>query len=319
MISALPYDVVIVAPNPALDSFYVLPSLERGAVNRAYDVLHTAGGKGNNMARAVVQLGGRVMSLGIVGGQSGHFIAAELAREGIGADMVWTDQETRRCTSIPIQSGGEVTVVLQNGVPAGDNARTSLDQTIQRYADAAPFITFTGSLPPDFPQDYYAGQIRALHGHQARIAVDSAGERLKLAAEAGANIIKINAEEFSATFNQWSVANAQQVYTTLRERGLEILIVTDGARGAYVFSEDAPYRVLTPVESWVNTAGAGDTLLAALLIKLNAGETLAEAMRYASAAAAANLQQVGCGFVDLDDVQMYLAKTRMEVIHDVSA
>ncbi len=66
-----PYDVIAVSSNAALDSYYVVPGLLAGAVNRTEKVFHTAGGKGINFSRAFHALGGRVLNLGIVGGHTG--------------------------------------------------------------------------------------------------------------------------------------------------------------------------------------------------------------------------------------------------------
>ena len=57
MASGLPnesgeYDIVIGSPSLAVDSYYVVSHLKLGDVNRAEQTLHTAGGKGINMARA---------------------------------------------------------------------------------------------------------------------------------------------------------------------------------------------------------------------------------------------------------------------------
>jgi 6-phosphofructokinase 2 len=70
--------------------------------------------------------------------------------------------------------------------------------------------------------------------------------------------------------------------------------------------------VTTRVDAWQSTAGAGDTFLAALLLALVRGQSLRDAACYASAAAVANLQQVGCGFFDVADVDRFLTLTEIE-------
>ncbi len=111
------YDVVIASPSPAIDSYYVMDAVRPGNVNRARYAFHTAGGKGNNMARAVRLLGGTALSLGIVGGLSGQFITEELAREGIDADMVWSEYETRRCSTVLTPDRHETTVRVPHHEP----------------------------------------------------------------------------------------------------------------------------------------------------------------------------------------------------------
>jgi tagatose 6-phosphate kinase len=312
--SQYPYDIVIVSPNGALDSYYMLPDLQPASVNRATRVFHTAGGKGHNMARAATRLGGRVLSIGIVGGDSGRFIEKELAREGIDYELVWADIETRRCLTLLVEGRRDTTVVLEAGQAVGQPARNDLTQRVLRRAHEAPFVVMTGSLPPDFPSNYYAGLVEALSASVTKVCIDSAGETLRLAAQAGPFLVKVNRAEFCLAFGEsnttFSCGLVKEVYADLGAGGLKVLIVTDGANGAYVMAVDhKPFQVKTLVDSWESTAGAGDTFMAGLLLALSRGETLEGAAIYASAAAAANLQQVGCGFFDTSDVARFLKVT----------
>jgi tagatose 6-phosphate kinase len=309
------FDVVVVAPNTAIDSYYELSALAVGEVNRATTVLHTAGGKGNNMARAVKMLGGRVLSLGIVGGSGGQFIVNELQREDIPSDMVWTGHETRRTSTIPVPPLGQSTVVLENGGPVGDEAREVLRDKVLTYAAKATFLALTGSLPPDFPDDYYAVLIDKLKKLSVRVTVDCSGKLLELAAKACPSIIKVNVKEFCSTFGL-PVWSWQKAAKTADDLGIDILIVTDGADGAYVFSRDCEaFRVVTTVETWLNTTGAGDTFMAGLLLAINRGTSLEQAALIASSAAAASLQHIGSGFLDREVAAHYLKKTRIEILN----
>jgi 1-phosphofructokinase family hexose kinase len=314
-----PFDVVIIAANAAVDSYYRLSELALGDVNRAVQTLHTAGGKGNNLARAVAQLGGRPLSLGIVGGRSGQFILDELARERIEADFVQAAHETRRCSTIVASHPAEVTVVLEDGQPYGALSREALTERVRLHAADARFFVLTGSLPPDFPEHYYADLICELKHASVRVAVDCAGEVLESAIRAQPSIVKVNVREFQSAFGleHWDWRLAATMYAN---SSLNLLIITDGAKGAYVFSSDtAPFRVVTLVDSWVNTTGAGDTFLAALLLALHRDEPLPRAVTDASAAAAASLQQLGSGFLELADVDRFLRLTRLEPLGEISS
>jgi tagatose 6-phosphate kinase len=313
------FDIVIVSPNAALDSYYVLPALDIGEVNRSQNVLHTAGGKGNNMARAVTMLGGRALSLGIVGGNSGSFIIDELKREDIVSDMVWVESETRRSSTIIEPSRNKTTPILEAGRPVGEEARKQLTAKVLQHVSKAPFITFVGSLPPDFPKNYYADLTLQLLDEDVRVALDTAGEPLMLASRGGPAIIKINREEFQAAFasqHEWDWSIGLDIYSGLSEQGLDILIITDGPQGAYVFSKESPpFRVFTVLDKWVCTTGAGDTFLAGLLLSLKSGKPVKSAVCWATAAAAANLQQVGCGILKMTDLEKFLDLIKVEILH----
>ena len=314
-----PYDILAISPNAAVDSYYLLSGLNVGSVNRAEHVLHTAGGKGNNLARAVNALGGRVLSLGIVGGHTGQFILDELRQEGIPADMVWTENESRRSSTLIAAGQMQTTVVLDSGSCVEPGAGQRLVEKIQDYAAQAPYLVLTGSLPPELPSRYYAeivSQAKDFPG--LKVCLDCSGEPLRLAVEQGAQVVKVNAKEFHSSFlggERWNPATALEIFACLEKKGLELLVITDGPQGAYVFSSGgSPFRILTRVEQWVSTAGAGDTFMAGLLLGLGRGSSLEEAACYASAAAAAQLQQVVCGSLCREDLERFLPVTSVEIV-----
>jgi tagatose 6-phosphate kinase len=196
------------------------------------------------MARAAVRLGGKVLSAGIVGGTAGRFVERELAREGIGHELVWTDIETRRLSTLYVEGESDTTVVLEPGQAVGDDVREAFTQCVLRNAWRAPYVALIGSLPPDFPSDYYASLVQQLKALGANVCLDSTALHLKSAAVFGPTLIKVNREEFGRAFAEscktfdWGLV--QRTYAQLREKGVRALIVTDGPRGAFVFSEPPP-------------------------------------------------------------------------------
>ena len=313
------YDILAVSPNAAVDSYYLLSELAIGRVNRAEKALHTAGGKGNNLARAVNALGGKVLSLGIVGGHTGQFIIEELEREHIPNDMVWAKNETRRSSTLILSGQMQTTVVLDSGTSVEPEAAEILIQRIQDYASQAPYLVLTGSLPPTLPSHYYADIVQRVKNQpNLEICVDCSGEALRLAVEAGVQVIKVNFMEFRDSFTageSWNLSSATDTFAWLEKKGLKLLVITMGRQGAYIFTPGmAPFQVTTKVGKWVSTAGAGDTFMAGMLLGLGRGDSLVSAMCYASAAASAQLQQVICGQLSLEDLESFLPETRVEKV-----
>lgn len=311
------YDIVILSPNAALDSYYLLADLKTGAVNRAQRVFHTAGGKGHNMARAVRRLGGRPLSIGIAGGASGRFVDLALQDEGIHHDLVWCETETRRCNTLYTPQDEDTTVILDPGAAVGEASVADFTRLALQRAGEAPYAALVGSLPAGFPDEYYARLILALKEANVKVCLDTGGAALKHAAQAGPYLIKVNRAEYCAALctspGDFTPVAIGEAFTDLHAAGVQALIVTDGARGAFVFQAgEPPVQVRTPVDAWQSTAGAGDTFMAGLLLALAGGACMHDAARFASAAAAANLQQVGCGFFDPDQVELFLARTELE-------
>jgi tagatose 6-phosphate kinase len=310
------YDLLIAAPNSAIDSYYELSSFEIGEVNKAFHTFHTAGGKGLNAARALRNLGGKGLCTGIVAGSAGQFIVNELNREEIAHDLVWSPGESRRCNTIRIDGCEDTTIVLETGIQGDESIIFSFTERVLTHALDAPFTVLMGSLPSGFPEKYYQELIQQLKMKGVKVCIDSSGPGLFYAIESGPWLVKINCEEFQSVFLSDSTSiswqNIQQIYGEMREKGVEILVITDGKNGAYIFSPDGDViHVITPVEKIISSAGSGDTFLAALLLAMGRGENLEKAISFASAAAAANLLELGCGFFDPKKVSDLIAETRI--------
>jgi fructose-1-phosphate kinase PfkB-like protein len=213
----------------------------------------------------------------------------------------------------------QTTVILESGSGVDSETGNRYIELIRSYAHQAPFLVLTGSLPPGFPTAYYASIIQAVKGTPGlKVCLDCEGETLRLAVEHSPQVIKVNSKEFQVSFTggrPWDIGEACNVYSRLKENGLELLVITDGPRGAYIFSANQPpFQVVTSVSRWVNTAGAGDTFMAALLVGLQRGLALQEATRLASAAAASKLQHVICGSLCQEDLDYFLPLTRIEYL-----
>jgi ribokinase len=88
-------------------------------------------------------------------------------------------------------------------------------------------------------------------------------------------------------------ATAAQAAEKLLARGVQNVIITRGARGAFLAGKDL--RQLMPgfnVKA-VDATGAGDVFNGALVVALAEGRSLPEAARFASAAAAISVSHLG--------------------------
>jgi 1-phosphofructokinase family hexose kinase len=304
---------VVISPNVAVDSYYVVDGLVAGEVIRATWSSHTAGGKGINMARAYRTLGGEPLCIGVVGGASGDFIEAELKREGIPGQFVRVAAETRRTTSIIERDRGCTTVVADPGIPLDSTTADELMATVDRYGRAAEWVALVGSLPPGFPDTYVADLVGAARAAGQIVAVDTSGSALRHALRAGPQIVKVNRLELAdlaGHAEDGGIAWLSSAFRDLQSYGGSCLIVTDGRHGAYVLADGVePFTVSTTVPRVVSAVGAGDTFLAAFIRSLQGGADIQAAAIDASAGAAANVQQVGCGVIDLADLSGLRART----------
>lgn len=110
------------------------------------------------------------------------------------------------------------------------------------------------------------------------------------------NVLKINDEELVEIGQMFGFGDrdAEAACRALMELfGLEILILTCGIGGSYVFTADATSFQPTPAVVVSDTVGAGDSFTAAFIAGLLRGATIAEAHAIAVATSAFVCTQAG--------------------------
>ncbi len=88
-------------------------------------------------------------------------------------------------------------------------------------------------------------------------------------------------------------ASAARAAARLRKRGVATVILTLGARGAFVAADGIAQRVAGFKVRAVDTTAAGDIFNGALGVALGEGRPLLEAVRFANAAAALSVTRLG--------------------------
>jgi 6-phosphofructokinase 2 len=84
-------------------------------------------------------------------------------------------------------------------------------------------------------------------------------------------------------------------------------MVSLGAQGGLLATRSGVERINAPVVKKVSTVGAGDSLLAAMLLKLASGASFSEAARYGVAAGSAAIQLSGSSLCTLADTERLYA------------
>ena len=80
--------------------------------------------------------------------------------------------------------------------------------------------------------------------------------------------------------------SARRAAKILRQKGVNIVIITMGSQGAYVLSDELDELVTSQKVKVVDTTAAGDTFNGALVVALSEGMDLKSAIEFANGAAA---------------------------------
>jgi len=296
--------IVTVTPNPSLDRTIELAGeLQRGAVQRATRSTAEPGGKGVNVSRVVVASGGDTVA--VLPGDELDPVLLGLATRGIPTAALPIGAPLRSNVTVTEPTG--TTTKLNE---PGPSLAGRLDDLAALVADtaaatatgpAARWVVVAGSLPPGLPDDALAVLVRAVrarHGADVRIAVDSSGVPFTALLQSGERIdlVKPNAEELAGVVGgdpeeyerdlDAAVAGAQR----LRRKNVGTVLLTLGSAGAVLVSDEGAFAAAAPKIVARSTVGAGDSSLAGYLLAEVAGaspeQRLAQAVATGAAAAA---------------------------------
>jgi tagatose 6-phosphate kinase len=241
--------------------------------------------------------------VGFAGGAPGAAVRHGLADEGIRTQLVEIEGETRFTVAL-VDDDGTTTLVNEPGPHVtGEDCRRLVDTAV---AGARPgeSVLLTGSLPLDAPESLYLELIEALP--DGRVVVDAGDTALQRCLAARPYLVKPNLEEARA-----HGADAVSAAEALVAAGAQHALVTTGATGAVLAGPEPALRVIAPSVNAANPIGSGDALAAGILVGLESGRSLLEAVRLGIAAAAENAVHVTAGRVERGRVEALEAQVEI--------
>lgn len=282
--------ILTVTLNAALDVTYQVPALRLGESHRPSAVDTRAGGKGINVARVLHTLGHETMVTGLVGGQTGVAIRADVMAAGLRESLFEMAGPSRR--TVTVVSDGTATAINEPGPPVSISDWADFVGGYHALAARASVVVLSGSLPPTLPTDAYAQLIRAT---ETPTILDTSGEPLLAGLAAKPDVIKPNAQELVETTGLEDPAAAARA---LLDKGAGAVVASLGAGGLLAVTPAGAWRAAPPESLHGNPTGAGDACVAALAagLALDWPTRLAEAVAVSAAAVPCPL----AGDIDLD-------------------
>ena len=218
--------------------------------------------------------------------------------------------ESRTCLSILDPQNHTLTELYEKGDPVPAEKVEEFQQhfaaTIQHYTA----VTFSGSLPPGVPLDFYRQLIETARSANVPTLLDSSGEALRQGLEAQPTLVKPNEKEI-ADLTGCSLSDVNDY----RQAALEfvahyhaLVVVSLGAAGALAVKDQSVWQVRPPQLTIKSAVGSGDSTLAGITFGLTQGFAFEEAVRYGVAAGTANALTVGAGVFTLENFQEVLTQ-----------
>ncbi len=193
---------------------------------------------------------------------------------------------------------------------SAEEQQRCLDQ-IGSLAPKPRYLVASGSLPPGVPEDFYARVAEHAKLLGARLIIDTSGAALRNIGFGNVYLLKPNLRELGEltgrTVEERTQQEAAACELVLQHR-TEIAVVSLSSAGAIVADREGCWRfdaVSVPVAS---TVGAGDSMVAEIVLSLAMGKSVSEAVRRGMAAGAAALMQPGTELCRIDDTESLFAQ-----------
>lgn len=293
--------------NPALDKVQVVPGFTAGAVYKVLETHTSAGGKGINVARVTHTLGGLVTALGLLGGVAGDYAVECLRREGIPCRIVPISGETRTSVIVADPANRRDTVLNEAGPDIRPEELNALWVCLRELLPTVQTVSYSGSLPLGVPGSFYASAIALAREIGVKAALDTSGDALVQGAAARPFLLKPNRQELAALGDEGGDGWVDSAAALRGRFGCEVAIVTDGARGSVLACGDGIWECAPPVVEVVSAVGSGDSFLAGFLWAWDDEQGPEAALRWATAAGAANARHYGSGVCTRDEIETLVA------------
>ncbi|MFM0877879.1 tagatose-6-phosphate kinase [Streptococcus suis] len=309
--------ILTITLNPSVDIAYQLDTYQLDTVNRVEKVQKTAGGKGLNVTRVLKQIGEDVVATGFIGGEIGSYVKKQLTRNDIKNSFVEIGSETRNC--IAVLHDGKQTEILEQGPTIQEHEALNFIEHLEIILNNVDVVVISGSLPKGLASNYYVEIVELCKKRGVAVVLDCSGEALKnvLESQQKPTVIKPNTEELSQLIGKEVTDDIQELKSVLSGQlfqGIDWIVVSLGAQGAFAKHNDKFYRVRIPKIKVVNPVGSGDSTVAGIAAGLVHALPEAELLKNANVLGMLNAQEEQTGYVNLENAESLYSQIEVEEV-----
>jgi ribokinase len=254
--------------------------------------LMNPGGKGANQAVAASRLGGRVTFVACVGNDIfGQQALEQFQKERINTDfIVISSDHPSGVALINVDEKGENCIAVAPGAN-GQLSTTMVEQALTLIDGPAILL-----LQLEIPLETVEYAIEYGHKKNVKVILNPAPAN-KLSDSVFRDIFIITPNESEAELltgiRVTNLESAEIAAEKLHEKGVRNVVITLGAKGAYLSSETTRKVIEGPKVTAIDTTAAGDCFSGALAVALSEDQPLEQAVAFACKAASISVTRMG--------------------------
>lgn len=295
--------------NPALDKSAKVDGIVPEQKLKCHSIQYQPGGGGINISRVLNRLGVSTNCIFPFGGNCGLYLNQLLLDENIKPQSIPIKAWTRENLAVV---DTQTKLQYRFGMPGNTLSKTELaeiESTLEKLLDDNDILVLSGGLAEEMPTDYFAKLIRRFAGRNVKIILDTSGPALKGALEENVYLMKPNQRELAQLAAKDFLSSAEQEEFALdlvKSQKASYVVVSLGARGAFMASKDGILYQSTPSVSVHSTIGAGDSMVAGLIYSVLNNYPPEIMLKWGVACGVAATMTEGTGLAHKDDIDKVL-------------
>lgn len=298
--------ILTLTVNPALDKSTRIEQINPDQKLRCQAPRYEPGGGGINVSRAIARLGGQSLAVYTCGGPIGEMFCDLLKAEQIEHQTISIANHTRVSFTALEKSSNQQYRFIMPGPELSEQEWQTCLKTIQERAESPAYVVASGSLPPGVPADFYGQLAQTAKSNGYQLIVDTSGDALRAAAGSGVYLLKPNMRELKHLSGSVidSEEQQEQAVRLLIEKGqAQVVVVSMGAAGALLATAHGFERIRAPTVNIQSKIGAGDSMVAGIVLALARGKSVPEAVRFGIAAGASAVSTPGTELCRRDETE----------------
>lgn len=264
----------------------------KGETIHGHEFLQNNGGKGGNQAIAAVRSGAKTLFIGSVGRDAfGNEILESLNTNGINVDSIQIQENEPTGLAMIICNNSDNRIILNPGANFSLSFDFARDKLCKLAQEGDLFVTqFENDFNTTLKLLEYAksiGMKNILNPTPARVFPDEFYKYI--------DILVLNQSECETLVNIYpeTLEECEKVGKIFRDKGTKNIVITLGEIGSVTITSNEIIKIKSYKVETVDSTAAGDSFIGAMAAKLSLGDSLNEALKYATKVAAITVTKKG--------------------------
>tara|TARA_R110002050_G_scaffold286468_3_gene436958 strand:+ start:40424 stop:41362 length:939 start_codon:yes stop_codon:yes gene_type:complete len=304
--------VITLTVNPVVDKNVSVNGISANTKLRCTSPTYDPGGGGINISRALKNLGGNSLCIYFAGGPNGTHLKQLLDDRDIDQIMIPIKGWTRDYLSVTDTTTNQK---YRFGIPGPNVEKKEWEailMALDKHLNENDYLVASGKLSSGMPDNFYTIVSDLAQKRKAKFIVDTSEKALIESVKSQLFMLKPSLGELSALcgIKNISVLELENIAKKfLAEHDCQVLVTSLGAKGAFLATNNQMEYIAAPTVHEKNTIGAGDSMVAGMIMSLLDHKNLSDSVKYGVACGTSATMYEGtqlCNKQDADKLYQWI-------------